>query len=289
MIDSMNLLCERLQFPQSAGETLCAAWAALSDPAAGEREAFQTCADELFNGKGNTFLDVLAGIAARRPDIPRETLDMAFLLSCLPELQERYRRASLPADVFWETMADLRCKLTECRRVRGVWGTFVTDWYASIFRMKCFAVGRLEYERRAFPAESFGGLKKGDLTCACHIPSSGPLTDAAVDDSLRRARAFYADVRVGDAFPVICHSWLLYPPVAALFPKDSNMARFAARFRIFDVDADPRNKDAWRVFDRPFDPENIGALPEDTSLRRALKQYLSEGNCMGNGYGLILA
>ena len=279
--------CERLRFPPEAVAALCAAREVIACAGTGAEPVLRAASEDLLEGSGEGYLERLAEVSALVPSVPRETLDMVFLISCLPELRARYRRKGLSEALFWATMEDLRFKLAECRRVRGVWGTFVTDWYDGFFRITRFAIGRLQYERRKVPFDA-PCLAKGSEACACHIPSSGPLTPESVDASLRAARDFFPDVRAGGAFPVICHSWLLYPPVVALFPERSNLALFAARFQIFHTEIDPENKDAWRVFDRPFDPAGVGQLPADTALRRSLKAYLASGNCMGSGYGFLL-
>ena len=280
--------CEELRFPPEATAAFCAAREALLRPETGVEPLWREAEENLLDGHGKIYVDRLAEAAALVPSVPRETADMVFFLSCLPALRERYRANGLSEDLFRNTMEDLRWKLAECRRVRGLWGTFVPDWYAGFYRVRRFGLGRLQYERRELPFEVPGVLPQGATVCGCHIPSAGPLTEESVTDSLRRAAAFFADVRANGAFPLVCHSWLLYPPLVALFPAGSNMAKFAARFQVYNTDADPANKDAWRVFDRPFDPEKIAELPEDNSLRRALKSYLAAGNIMGNGYGFLL-
>ena len=81
---------------------------------------------------------------------------------------------------------------------------------------------------------------------------------------------------------------MLYPPVVELFPKGSNLRAFADRFTLVQAFEDKDNQDFWRIFNFPWSkelrPEDI---PEDTSLRRALKAYLMAGNCMGTA-GCVL-
>ena len=120
----------------------------------------------------------------------------------------------------------------------------------------------------------------------CHIPSSGPLTPEAVLDSLKRAYSFYADVQKEGILPVVCHSWLLYPPHYELFGK--NTKAFYDLFTVLRQDVSAENGDFWRVFNRPFSEDILTDLPEDTSLRRGFKQFLLAGNKMGSGYGVLL-
>ena len=276
---------KRLGFPAEAVEVLESARETLQSKT-DILPLLQTAEEALFcHGKGD-FRKYLAEIA-ERSGIRRETADMTFLVSCLPRLRETYGEQSIPEEIFWNSMDDLRCKLLECYRVRGVWGTFVSEWYPGFFRMERFALGRLQFEHTAFPFENVPGLEKGQTVYNCHIPSSGPLTPELADDSLRRAKLFFEKELQGGRMPVYCHSWMLYPPHVALFPKDSNLRRFAERFTLLKSIPDPSNQSFWRIFDREWDPAIVAALPEDTSLRRAFKAFLQSGNSMGSGEGIL--
>lgn len=218
--------------------------------------------------------------------VDRRTVDMLFLLHAAPALRERYAQKGIADHIFVETMTDLRYKLLECRSVYGVWGTFVTFWYPGFYRCERFALGRLQYERRSFQYPAYGPLREGDAVLNCHIPSSGPLTPDAVMGSLKRAYEFYRDLRCEGALPVVCHSWLLYPPHRALFGR--NTQAFFDLFHIMDSKATPENPDFWRLFHREYRQETLPEAPEDTSMHRRFKQYLLEGNSMGSGYGVLL-
>ena len=276
---------QRLGFPAEAIETLESVSGSLQ--AKTKLLALLQSAREsiLFHGKGHWRQDLTE--IADRSEIRGETVDMAFLVFCLPRLLERYREQSIPEEIFWDSMDDLRCKLLECHRVRGVWGTFVADWYPCFFRLERFAIGRLQYEHMAFPYENIPNLKKGQTVYNCHIPSSGPLTPESVDDSLKRAKAFFEKELQGERMPIYCHSWMLYPPHVALFPENSNLRRFAERFTILKSIEDPSNQSFWRIFDRDWDSAMVADLPEDTSLRRTFKAFLQSGNAMGFGEGIL--
>ncbi len=274
----------RLGFPAEAAEELEAArqkieTEALSPLLAAAQEAL------FFDGKGD--FEVPLAEISRVSGVRRETADMVFLVSCLPRLAELYRERAIPEEIFWNTMGDLRFKLSECCKTRGVWGLFATFWYPGFYRLERFGLGRLQFERYAFPRDDVPGLLKGQTVYNCHIPSSGPLTPELVDDAFRRAKEFFAEELHGAAMPVYCASWMLYPPQIALFPEGSNLRRFAERFTILDSAPDPTNGNLWRVFDRPWEKDKVSELPEDTTLRRALKAFLQSGNTMGAGYGLL--
>ena len=273
---------QRIGFPKEAIAVLESAEKVLSANDA-IRPFFKQAEVAFFYHGAGEFQTPLSAIA-EQSHIPRETVDMVFLVSMLPKLLDRYRKNGISEDIFWNTAKDLTYKLLECYANRGVWGTFDTFWFPEFYRLERFGLGRLQYERKAFPYEGVEGLQRGQTVYNCHIPSAGALTPDLVQDSLLRAKAFFADELLGDRMPVYCSSWMLYPPHVELFPEGSNLRSFAERFTLVKAFPDPTNHDFWRIFNRPWDSNiSLDDLSENTSLRRAFKAFLMGGNVMGAG------
>ena len=135
----------------------------------------------------------------------------------------------------------------------------------------------------------FGDVDEGDPLVMIHIPSSGPLLQEEVMDSLKRAYGFYKDRFTDGIVRFFTHSWLIYPPhVEQVFPKNSNLQKFASLFRIAFTDVQENNHDFWRVFYCDYDENNLDSVPQDTALQRNLLAFIKQGNKMGNGLGMIL-
>jgi len=131
-------------------------------------------------------------------------------------------------------------------------------------------------------------VRGGETVVACHIPSSGPLLTEDVMASLRRAYAFFGNTHRDGKLIVTTSSWLVYPPYqGTVFPVGSNVYRFAALFDVIS-EKDTDFGDFWRVFNVPYSKETLANVPEDTSMRRRMKQYLQNGGIMGSGYGVIV-
>lgn len=241
--------------------------------------------DNLFCEKDGKYLALLQEIA-EETEIHRVTVNMIFFILCAKPLFYIYRQKGLSESLFWDTMCDLKYKLMECKEVYHVWGTFVPGWFQRFYLCERFALGRLQYETVAFPHDTYRDvLKEGDVVYNCHIPSSGALTPEAVMDSLRCAHAFYKPV--SGILPVVCYSWLLYPPYREVFPAGSNMAAFAQMFDVVESKISPDKDDFWRIFHcKPT--TKWQNLPNDTSLRRNFITYLQQGNPMGVGLGVLL-
>lgn len=209
------------------------------------------------------------------------TVDMLLLLYCAVELRGIYAKNGYSEELFLGVLADLRCKLSECRKVHGIWGTFVFSWFFRFYNCTRFMLGRLQYETVASKYDYKDAIRVGDTVYNCHIPSAGPLTPESVEESLRLAYEFYG---IEGEMPVVCHSWLLYPEHYTLF--GANTRAFADRFDVIATDVQESNGDAWRIFGK--DADNVETLPQETSLQRNFYRYLKEENKMGNGFGVML-
>ena len=75
-----------------------------------------------------------------------------------------------------------------------------------------------------------------------------------------------------------------------ILPTTSNLHAFMDDYEVISEKTDPEGErpNAWRLFDMD-DTGNVDDYPEDSSLRRAYKQYLKNGGSMGSGYGVFLA
>jgi hypothetical protein len=227
---------------------------------------------------GAEFIPLLEALSADS-GVPRYASDMIVLLYAAEKMAEQYKEAGLSDEIYLDTISDLRNKLYECKKLKGEWGTFVAWWLAGYFRLKRFALGRLQYE----VVEHEGGHALN-----CHIPSGSPLNFEAVMASLRKAYDFYPQVRRDGKITVVCHSWLLYPPHRELFSDGGNLRRFVDLFTITESTPDPKNQSLWLIFYKNYNSVSLDELPTDTTLQRAFVKYLRDGNCMGYGRGYLI-
>ena len=281
-------LAKKLEFPTDAA--ICADriyWQLASNPTVMNK--LYEAMDLLYDTEGKEYVEKLNEVPPIEGVSPY-TVHLIFALMCAHTTRYLYIQNGLPESLYWETMMDIRYKLMECHNVHGVWGLFVIQWYGDFFRCKRFKLGRLQYERREFPYESYGPhLKQGDRVYNCHIPSCGPVTRESVMDSLKKAHQFFRNELKDGILPIFCSSWMLYPPHAKkVFAPDSNLQHFYELFDILEQIERPENSDYWRIFNTPYSKEALADAPTDTSLRRSFKQFLQEGNSMGVGKGIFL-
>jgi hypothetical protein len=129
-------------------------------------------------------------------------------------------------------------------------------------------------------------LSPGSMVLDVHIPSSGKLTPESCDDSFRQSVEFFARY-----FPDLdwkaytISTWLLDYQLRQMLPDDSNIIRFQRRFYsvpIMTGDADTMGI----VFGSQS--RDLSTLRRDTSLRRAILDYVALGHRMCNQGGFVL-
>ncbi len=221
------------------------------------------------------------------------TLDLLFWICAAPTLKEEYISAGYGEKLFYEFMADLTYKTNECKAVTGICGIF-SVWYRLFFSHQLFPAGRLNFNFKELLVDySYGDyeFKKGDRVFGCHIPSSGKLLQEDVMNSLDRAYKFFKKNfgLEGNILPVICSSWLLYPPYHGdVFSEGSNIYNFAKNFDIVSWSETEEFLQCTLVFNKMYEGRDMKDLPSDTTLRRNFIRYFKEGKSFGSGYGILL-
>lgn len=281
-----------------------------------ERHAYPEEARELFLetdrrieacGKWKDERDHLTEIFMRYPGFPIEhflkrldrlaeemkispyTLHFVFYQGCMEPLWERYKKEGLSEEIFFDSMKDFRSKLDECIEVFGVPGTSVGWWQYNFFHLDRFALGRLQFELRAFEAECYvragHEVREGDPVINLHIPSGAPLTEEACMDSFRRAYQMYREHFAEGTAVFVCDSWLLDPEVEEVLPE-CNIKRFRSFFEVIRARAGKDFADGWRVFGKEW-KRSPAELPRKTKLQRAYADHLQNGGLVGSGYGVF--
>lgn len=218
------------------------------------------------------------------------TADLLFVLACTSLLYPKYVEKGIPEDIYLQTIPDIRYKTHECVQVKHVFGIFVVDWYEGFLNLSRITLGRLQYDlmraENNIQVQDYT-IHAGDFLLNCHIPSAGPLKPALCMDSFKTAYTLFKDKLKNGILPIMCHSWLLYPPYQAVFGAASNTGDFIRNFEILHIENRETFKDAWRVFSKDFDGD-ISKLPAETSMQKRFIDYMQAGGSHGLGIGYIL-
>ncbi len=233
-----------------------------------------------------------ADAAAELACIHKYSAELLIYLCLTKRLREVYEERNMDLGIWYDTILDLKWKALECKDVKGVWGSFVAFWFKGFFKMKRFTLGRLQFETVAvnFDYEKDGrSIRSGDKAINIHIPRTlMPLDKESCELAYKQAAEFFKD-DIGDAdIAFVCDSWLLFPPFVELYSEKSNLYRFANEFDIVKVSYEDEGRYgfAWRLFDMDYTGD-VDALPGDSSLRRAIKEYMKQGKRSGGAKGIF--
>ncbi len=212
---------------------------------------------------------------------PGRCLPVFAFLAALPRARAHHRELGVPAEVSRRTFADLGRQLTVHRLRYGTTGLDTPGWLRLHLRGELFQLGRLQFQRSRLAADWLPTA--GAPSLSLHIPDFlGPLTPAACEDSLARARAFFPRHFPAEPHTVVhCESWLLDRQLAEHLAAGSNILAFQRRFHPAAPPTDPEDATPVRyVFGRADLPP--AELPRRTALERAVGDHLRAG---GHWYG----
>lgn len=212
-----------------------------------------------------------------------EGLGTLLFVALAPLARAHHRALGIPAEVTGPTLADLGRQLA-VSRWRGRPGLGNARWLTLHFRGELFQLGRLQFQRTRPTGADASAARAGgadEWSLQLHIPDHcGPLSPAACDRALDRARAFFPRHFPGEPYRS-CHifSWLLDPQLADHLPAESNIIRFQRRFSPLErpdrpsvpEDTNPL-KFVFGDIERPLE-----SLPRDTVVQRALVDHLRAG------------
>lgn len=118
-------------------------------------------------------------------------------------------------------------------------------------------------------------LAPGDATLSMHIPVGGHMTLEACGDSMRRAATFFARFFPNQLCRAItCTSWIFNTQFERIRLSSDNLVRFQRELYLFPTPSDGQDG-LWFIFLRnEVDPKTA---PRDTSLRRAVADFLATG------------
>ncbi len=226
---------------------------------------------------------------AEKTGINNFSLDLLLFICLAKHCRELYDQAELPVKIYHDSMLDLKWKLLECKRVYGVWGTFVAPWFSRFFELSRFTLGRLEFEDDP-STETYEKnevkLGYGDWVINVHIPSSGKLNMEECMESFRMASQFYSDRFPDGIAKFRCNSWLLAQNHKDYLAPQTNIRKFADLFDVVTSEKNPDREDWWRIFGKHYE-ESTDQYPAETSLQRAYLKMRSDGKLPETGLGFM--
>lgn len=288
---NVGFVMRRLDFPTAAQEVFLGALEKIET----DKNSCQQLIDivsEYNKSEHCDYMRLLADSKAigDRLSIHEYTMAMLIFLCFAEKLRLRYLERGFDEVIYWNSMADLRYKLEECRLVHGIVGSFVAPWFIGFFNLTRFALGRLQFEIYVLENEYSVGdriAQKGEKVINIHIPRTGTrLLHEQVLEAYCLAEKWFANEFVGRDTLFACHSWLLYPWHTTVFAPESNLAAFMGDFEIAESGQYDDYQEVWRLFDCAYSGD-VDNLPQDSSLRRKYVERIKRGEPIGWGFGFF--
>lgn len=199
-------------------------------------------------------------------------LPLLALAETAAEVVAWHGRRDIPADVSWGALADLGHQTWVHRATYGSFGLHTHGWLRLVWSGAFLWLGRLQFNLQPDPVQPESGW-----VLSTHIPPTGPLRPAEVDEAFRAAADFFP--RHFPDYPYTrfhCASWLLDPELVAALPPDSNMARFGRRWTVYGEQRSGDGDALFFTFRRRGDVD-LDRLPTDTTLQRVIIDRLRAG------------
>jgi len=220
------------------------------------------------------------------------TMDLLLLIQMLPILREQYVLQDIPMKYYDTIVNSFRGHAEKTFADKGVATAGVAWWSMAYFKLKMFYIGRLIYKWRPFKGTYQLGdylIQEGTYHIDVHIPGGGSFSQELIQASYAEAREFFEKRYNQKGLLFGCSSWLLSPTLDEMLPETSNILAFAHEYTIYKTSVDPTGeKTGHYVFGSGVDMTNVDALPENSSLQRAMKARLKAGKGIGTGAGVIL-
>lgn len=279
-------LCKSLDFPAESISVLEKAYVSVTENPE-VNTLFQTAVDGLVYVNQIWFDDAMEKLLAATGLHPY-VLNMVLCVSALTPLSKMYADAGRE-EKFEKRKNALKTSLIRCKEAFGVWGMDDVFWSGLFHELNTASLGRLHFEPyHHFRDIPYKEINRGDPVILIHIPGGKPLDMGEVMESLKLAYDLFKDRFDGKIVPFMTHSWLIYPPfLREVFKEGSNLQKFAALFDIIDENT-AEYVNFPNVFGCPYPGEDLGGVPQDTSLQRNMLSFIKKGNVMGQGYGMFL-
>ena len=147
-----------------------------------------------------------------------------------------------------------------------LWGTYFIN-------CRIIEVGRLQFE----PTDN--------NIIKIHIPSGEKLEIEKVVKSVEDSRILLKKYYNIENPQYICESWLLSEEIVQLLDENSNIIKFQ---ELFDIKQDKNGIDDILNFVFSLrECDNYTKLQEDTTLQKRIKEFLTNGGTIYNGYGVL--
>ena len=223
---------------------------------------------------------------------------LVVVIYLLTQKYAEYKAIGVTDEIILDTFSDVSLRANLYYKQHGKIGISKDDviWFRHIMNVHIFKIGVLQYQTfnmiyldeetigepyMVFTQEQKRTLPNGSPVINCHIQKGANISDSLVKKSFDQAKVFFKDRFPSTEYKaILCYSWLLYPPMLNMLPKDSNIKQFAKHFSIIGACNDSEQAKE-NLFD--YGKHNLPCRP--TTLQRIAKEHKE---LLGYGCGVIM-
>ncbi len=216
-------------------------------------------------------------INGHRPNIEKGIFPLCVLAYLAPYALELNNKRGIAKDITVKTLKDVNVWVDNYYNRYSELGLGEFHWLVNHYTGDLFRLGRLQFRLE----KSLDGIPEGEYAIETHIPQGEALTEEKCLESFKCATTFFK--KYFPQTPVkyfMCDSWLLNPNLADILNEKSNIVKFMRLWTPVSFASDNSSQAIERVFGFDFKRDNIKNAPENTSLQKALKEYLLSGGDM---------
>lgn len=202
-------------------------------------------------------------------EIAPEFVGLFAVLYFVEEFVQDCRKRGIPQEIIKDTLRGINC-IDKNRELTGYPGIRIyLNWLSLYIRGEIYHISGF----------SFQIVRKGDGedVISVHIPSGIDLSTEKVIAAFANAEKFFKTYFPEYQFTgFICQSWMLNPKLEEIMGKKTKVSQFGDLFERYEVES--FGKSVYRFVFNRLTPVEPRLLSENTSMQRAIKQYLLEGN-----------
>lgn len=217
----------------------------------------------------------------------------------LVDLNQRYLNRGIPDQIFVDTIQDVKLRQELYFHKTGTVGLSKEDvvWFRHLFNMHIFKLKGLQFqlfhmtyldqetigeEYMIFGKDQKEKLPAGTSVINVHVQRFADISSETCDQSFSAALEFFHKFFPEHRFKAfICYSWLLFSGNQSLMGKQSNILKFAQRFKIIS-EVNDNTEAIYNIYGKRY--RRKADYPIKTSLQ---KNALSKLNYLGYSCGVI--
>lgn len=202
-------------------------------------------------------------------DLASEFVGLFAILYFVEDFVEDCKKRGIPQEIMEKTLRGINC-IRGNKKLTGYPGIRIyLTWLALYARREIYHINNFSFQLEK--------KYEGKDVISVHIPSGIDLSTENVLRDFACAETFfktYFPERRFEGF--ICHSWMMNPELEKIMGRKTKVSQFGDLFKRYEIET--AGAGVYRFVFHQATPVDPKTLSENTSMQKAIKRYLLEGN-----------